>query len=109
MMDYGRASDIWRLIGSTALAELRLDLERAAIEYSNIRVQWRLALPEQRSAMDRARTAAHNLFIDACNVLSRNMAKNGESIEWRATLGTDRKEIGDFACFIVLFLGLAAR
>jgi len=59
--------------------------------------------------MDRARTAAHNLFIDTCNVMSRNMAKAGESIEWRANLGTDRKEIGDFACFIVLFLGLSAR
>ena len=108
-MDYEKALFIWRLIGSTALAELRLDLECAAIEYSNIRVQWRLALPEQRIEMDRPRTDAHNLFIDACNVLSRNMAKNGESIEWRANLGTDRKDIGDFACFIALFLGLAAR
>ena len=108
-MDHGRASDIWRMIGETQLAELRLDLVRAAISYSNHRVQWRLASVEQRVEMDRARRAAHNVFIDACNVLSRNMAKAGESIEWRALLGDDRKEIGDFACFVVLFLGLAAR
>jgi hypothetical protein len=59
--------------------------------------------------MGQARTAAHNAFIDSCNILSRQMAKSEESTAWRGTLGTDRREIGDFACFIALFVGLAAR
>jgi hypothetical protein len=109
MMDHERASAIWRPIGVSHLAELRLGLVRSAIGYSQSRVQWNLASAEQRIEMDQARTAAHNVFIDACNILSRNMAKAGESIEWRALLGDDRKEIGDFACFVVLFMGLAAR
>lgn len=108
-MDYERAADSWRQIGDSQLTELRLELVRAAISYSTHRVQWKLAGPEQRLEMSPARTAAHNAFIDACNILSRNMANAGESNEWRSLLGDNRKEIGDFACFIVLFLGLAAR
>lgn len=108
-MDHGRASEIWRQIGDSQLTELRLGLVRAAISYSTQRVQWKLARPEQRLEMSPARTAAHNAFIDACNILSRNMAKSGEATKWRSMLGDDRKEIGDFACFAVLFLGLAAR
>ena len=108
-MDYEKAAHIWRQIEVSQLGELRLDLMRAAISYSNHRVQWLLSSQEQRIEMDRARSAAHNVFIDACNILSRNMAKAGETIDWRAILGDDRKEIGDFACFVVLFLGLAAR
>ncbi len=35
--------------------------------------------------------------------------KDGETIEWRAALGDDRKVIGDFACYVVLLVGLSAR
>lgn len=108
-MDHARAAEIWRVLGETQLMELRMDLVRAAIKYSNCRVEWNLARHEQRGEMGPARTRAHNAFIDACNILSRNMAKAGEANEWRSLLGDDRKEIGDFACFVVLFLGLAAR
>ena len=108
-MDYRTAEQIWKGIESTRLVSLRIDLIRAALSYSNHRVQWMLALQEQRSEMDAARSRAHNAFIDTCNILSRNMAAGGESIEWRRLLGDDRKEIGDIACYIILFLGLAAR
>lgn len=93
----------------TQHASLRHDLIRAAVNYAHHRAEWYLAGSEQRGDMDRARTAAHNAFIDACNILSRRMAKAGESTDWRAALGTDRREIGDFACFVTLFVGLAAR
>ncbi len=108
-MDYSTAAECWEQIEDSKLAELRLALVRAAIHYSAQRVQWRLVRPENRIAMSPARTAAHNTFIDACNILSRNMLKSGEANNWRNTLGTDRKDIGDFACYVVLFLGLAAR
>jgi hypothetical protein len=37
------------------------------------------------------------------------MKKVGQDIEWRRLLGNDRKEIGDFACFLVAHLGILAR
>ncbi|MGC8624401.1 MAG: hypothetical protein ACP5VQ_03945 [Phycisphaerae bacterium] len=58
---------------------------------------------------DTDRNCAHNAFIDACNILARNMAKVGEDATWRQTLGDERKTIGDLACYIHCFLGLAAR
>jgi tetratricopeptide (TPR) repeat protein len=46
---------------------------------------------------------------DACNILSRAMNERGKDISWRAQLGQDRREIGDFACYIHCILGLSAR
>jgi hypothetical protein len=37
------------------------------------------------------------------------MIKNGEDASWRKDLGSDRKEIGDFACYIALFKSLEVR
>jgi hypothetical protein len=73
------------------------------------RTDWYLADQEQRAEMDRIRTSAHTAFIDTCNILGRQMAAAGESAEWRTALGADRREIGDFACYVVLFVGLSAR
>ena len=108
-MNYSTAAECWRQIGESNLTELRMEFERAAISYASQRVQWQLAGAERRMESDPARTAAHNAFIDACNILSRNMLKSDEVNEWRNQLGTDRKDIGDFACYVVLFLGLDAR
>jgi hypothetical protein len=64
---------------------------------------------QDRQDADAGRTAAHNAFIDALNILSRAMKKEGKDNEWRRLLGDDRKEIGDFACFLVAHLGILAR
>ena len=64
---------------------------------------------DQRKEMDQRRTLAHNSFIDACNIKSRNMGQNDEDNSWRAELGDDRKIIGDFACHIHCFLGIECR
>ena len=81
----------------------------AAVRYARIRTDWVLASSEERQDRDAARTAAHNRLIDACNILSRNMAEKGEDIQWRDRLGYDRKAIGDFACYLHCILGLGAR
>ena len=99
----------FEVIRATKQEALRDDLIRAAVNYAHYRAEWFLTDPEQRREMDQARTTAHNAFIDACNILSRQMAKSGEPTGWREPIGTDRKEIGDFACFITMFVGLAAR
>lgn len=108
-MDIEHASKAFGAIRGTHHESLRHDLIRAAVNYANHRAEWYLADREQRHDMDQARTSAHNTFIDSCNILSRQMARSGESTDWREMLGTDRKEIGDFACFVAMFVGLAAR
>ncbi len=37
------------------------------------------------------------------------MIKSNEDANWRMELGNDRKEIGDFACYVQCFLGLTSR
>lgn len=90
-------------------AHLRMEVVRLAIRYAQIRVEWQLAETAVRREMEGRRSAAHNAFIDAVNVLSRAMRAAGRDNEWRRLLTEDRKEIGDFACFLVAHLGVLAR
>ena len=90
-------------IAGTALIELRNALIQQAIHYTQIRLQWRNISVDQRLEMNGRRTKAHNAFIDCCNILSRNMSKIGENINWREDLGTERRYIGDLACWIYAF------
>jgi hypothetical protein len=88
---------------------LRLQLLRTAIRYTNMRVEWLFMTSAERLEVDRQRTAAHNAFIDAVNILSRSMGQSGQDNSWRQVLGENRKDIGDFACFLVAHLGILAR
>jgi len=108
-MDHSKAARIWEQISSSQLSDLRESLIQQAVRYSRFRVDWESAGMAERLAMDAARTSAHDRFIDSCNILSRNMVENGEATDWCYELEDDRKEIGDLACYISLFLGLRAR
>lgn len=108
-MTYDRAASIVAAIEKSALENLVASLVRSAIRYAELRVAWQLAPPERRLETDRSRTGAHEALTDAVNILSRNMGKTGEDIRWRAELGTDRREIGDFACFVHAVIGVRAR
>ncbi len=108
-MDWEKATRIAYAIGKSRLVELRLDFFRKAADYARIRVDWQLMTPGERTAMDAARTASHDAFIEACDMLCRCMEEEKEDISWRQDLGYDRKEIGDFACYLQLILGLVAR
>lgn len=88
---------------------LRRQWLETAVRYAELRAAWWMAAPEERAAMDASRTAAHDAFIDACNILSRAMLAAGESNAWRAEIGTERGDIGDFACLLHAALGLRAR
>ncbi len=81
----------------------------AAVRYAELRVAWWMAPAIERRDIDGSRTAAHDAFIDACNILSRAMAAAGEPNTWRAEIGTGRGEIGDFACILHCVLGLKAQ
>ena len=101
--------ELVRAAEATSLQELLDQMRRAAARYAALRAEWALGSAEARAEMETARSSAHNAFIDACNILSRNMSARGESIEWRRQLGGDRKKIGDFACWLTLSLALSAR
>jgi len=89
--------------------ELKVAVIASAIRYAQLRAEWAQSSPERRREMDATRTRAHNAFIDACNILRRAQARSGADNKWRTPLGHDRKNLGDFACFIHLFLALSAR
>lgn len=91
------------------LDELRPDFLERAVRYARLRTDWELVDAGGRAEIDEPRRLAHNAFIDACNILARAMRQQGLDATWREQLGDDRRDIGDFACFVHCFLGLAAR
>lgn len=108
-MNIEHAWKYYEEIKHTELKSLYQDLLRAAIRYAHIRAEWKLQDTDKRLEVDEARARAHNVFIDCCNILARNQEKLGEVINWRETLGNDRKIIGDFACYLSLILALETR
>lgn len=92
-------------IRKSSLADLRNDLITAAMRYARIRTDWQSYSDEDKANKSRARSSAHDAFIDACNILSRQMAKAGEENSWRNEL-VDRQNIGDFACYVYGILGI---
>lgn len=100
---------IYAQMRATQYQSLLDDLIKAAVSYARIRVDWQLADQEKRREMDDLRSRAHTAFIDACNILSRNMRNVGEDNSWRAQIGQDRQAIGDFACYLHCLLGIMAR
>jgi len=109
VLTYDKAKYCYGLILESEQTALRRELFCKAMEYARIRTQWMVSSIEQRKEMDQRRTLSHNAFIDACNIMSRNMGMNDEDNSWRDELGDDRKIIGDFACYIHCFLGIEAR
>ena len=108
-MNLKTAECIWEQIRKTKYENLKESLVVKALEYAHIRANWYLMDSKARAERDASRTIAHDAFIDTCNILSRNMGKAGEGNSWRADLGDNRKEIGDFACWLHALLGIGMR
>lgn len=108
-MDLARARPVFAAIEAARPSDLKSAIFAAANRYAGLRAEYTLASPASRADLEGSRTRAHDAFIDACNILSRDMASAGEDNSWRAVAGNDRRELGDLACFIQLFLGLKAR
>lgn len=89
--------------------DLHEDLLRSAIRYATVRTEFSLMSSEEKREADVSRTRLHNAFIANCDIHARAMNKAGEVCNWRERLGSDRKRIGDFACWMVLFFGLSTR
>mgnify|MGYP005852511673 CR=1 FL=1 len=108
-LPYKIFQNFYKAIENSNQADLRKSLYKNALRYAKLRADWFLVDREQRELMHEERRSAHNVFIDACNIMSRIMIKNGEDASWRKELGDDRKVIGDFACYINFVLGVRAR
>ena len=106
-LDYQIAYQAFTAVENSKLAELRKSLYKAAVHYATIRAEWEFQSIDDR--VDAARTIVHNRFIDSCNILSREQAKIGEVNSWRGAIGTDRKLIGDWACWVNCFIGIQNR
>ncbi|MCI7812955.1 MAG: hypothetical protein SO016_13095 [Lachnospiraceae bacterium] len=83
------------------------DFYKRAAVYANIRASWDMLSRQEKMDTDSRRTSAHDAFIVSVNIVARLQGSDGA--KWRAKLGDERKRIGDFACFVALFLGLEAR
>jgi len=109
MIDLDNSKSMLESIENSGFDDLRSDLYEAAFRYVGKRIEWHMTDLDSRSQLDKSRSVSHDAFIDCCNILSRNMAKVGEDNSWREMLGSDRKVIGDFACYLVCLLGIKAR
>lgn len=89
------------------IVDLYNRLIEKAVRYAHIRAEWNTLSREEKLERDSSRTAAHDSFIASVNIISRTEGKIGS--QWRERLTDDRKRIGDFACYISLFLSLEAR
>lgn len=109
MLSIELAQEIFAAVESTSLLKLKQELFSLAIDYAEMRSRWPLLSFEERRERDKTRSLAHQAFMNACNILSRNMAHAGEDNAWREQLGDDRRIIGDFACYTSWLLGMRGR
>ena len=107
-MEYSTASNLYNQISETEQKDLLNDLVLSALEYARIRTDWYLSDKDRRIELNERRKASHETLIDSCNILSREMAKKGENISWRDTLGDEIEDIGDFACYLHCIMGIKA-
>ena len=108
-MNYELAERLLVDIERTKLTPLKDALFTAAINYAEKRSRWYVADAQARMELDEARRRAHNVFVEACNILSRNQSKAGEAMRWRRELPENRTAIGDFACYLQCILSLKGR
>lgn len=100
---------IFQQIESSSLVKLRIQFYKLSVRYAQVRAGWNFKSIEEMAADNSERTILHNTLIDSVNILARNMEKIGEDASWRASLGNDRKVIGDFACYVAAWLGIRQR
>jgi hypothetical protein len=108
VMDYEMALQMYRIIRGTKAIEEWNEAVDVGVRYAQARVEYLRADVEQKRWLGPDRAATHNAFIMACDILSRRMREHGEDATWRTLLGSDRRRLGDFACYIHCILGLSA-
>ena len=113
-LTFAEAEDIFRSMMTLVdernedMGEVLDNLYRKAARYAGIRTNWTFLTREEKLDTDENRTSAHDSFITAIKMLSRIQGK--DSLVWTDKLDlTDRKRIGDFACYLAMSLGIRER
>ena len=96
-------------VKDTTLMELWDELLEAVMDYAEFRQRWLLMEIEKRISKDKTRTMYHDVVMVKFDILARYMEKNGMDVSWKTALGENRKRVGDFACYIALFMALEQR
>ena len=109
------ADDIFKRLSSSLqtadkeLVSLYNDMITKAVDYAGVRSEWLLLDADEKKYNKEQRTLLHDTFIVTLNTLEEAMAARNISTIWRDRLGSDRRRIGDFACYLALFYGLNSR
>lgn len=90
------------------LQELLDDLLLSASKYATMRLEWYHMDRETKVEKDSLRTGMHNRFMDNLTILKRYLDQLGitynDIFEY-----SDRKEAGDFACRLALWMMIESR
>ena len=113
-MDWYEASQIAKEIielksSDEDFNELRRDFVLSAFRYSNIRFEWYMSSIDNRREIEGERSILHNSFISSCNALLRYIRKIDPDSIWTEKFPADRKEVGDFACYLCAWISIRAR
>ena len=108
-MTYQRASDIFETLTETKQRQQMGEMTQLAIEYARLRVDHLIAAPDKQTQLGHQRSKVHNALITACDALAQAMEANHEDTLWREAIGQDRRDVGDFACYVHCKLGIESR
>ena len=108
-MTYQVAKDIFDTLSESRQREKVGIVMRLAIEYARLRVDHLIAAADRQPPIGHKRSQTHNALITAVNELAEAMESAYEDTVWRKLMGQDRKNIGDFACYVHCILGVEAR
>ena len=81
--------------------ELWYDLLVKAIDYTVWRAKWSVMSVEEKLEKNDSRISCHNSVIIHFNMMSRYLDSIGVKHLWKIEIGENRKDIGDFATYIV--------
>lgn len=99
----------------TDAMEIYNDFMGTAVRYAGIRAKWLMLTREDKMNQDSSRTSCHDALIVKLNMLARYLRMQGKDAAWRDALGdagaepSNRKRIGDFACYLAFISGICAR
>lgn len=118
MMSYEEAKEIFDLLiketdfEDETEVELWEDLRNAAMAYVDIRSLWLILSKEQRGEKDSGRTSRHNVFMSSLKIYGRYLSDKDKNTRWIELLfrdNVDRKYVGDFSGYFLLFSSLISR
>jgi hypothetical protein len=103
------AREILEAIERSRHQALVRSFEECAVRYAERQTKWPMAEPSTRLATNGLREIDHDVFVDSCEALSREMGRSGEANDWCQRIPADRNEIRDFACLLHCILGMRAK